>query len=258
MMLVPREHGAYGQLALPLVTALGAAGLSTPALLLTVSAVALFVAHEPASVLLGFRGPRARRDLRPAAWRGLMAGAGLAVVAGSIGVLAMDAGTRWSLAVPAAPAALLGVVSIRGREKSWYGEVAAAATFAGLAMPVAMAAGAPTRDAAAIALPFAVLFVASTLAVRTVILRVRGGGAIRATCITRRGAVTVTVSGAACLAGLAIGGVLPPAPLVAAIPGLALTVGVVTRPPRPTHLRRIGWTLVATFVFAAAVLVVTT
>ena len=145
MMLVPREHGAYGQLALPLVTALGAAGMTAPALLLVTSAVAAFAAHEPASVLLGFRGPRAGRELRQAARRGLVGCAGIAALAGTIGVLAMDAGARWSLAVPAVPALLLGAFSIRGNEKSWYGEVAAAATFAGLAMPVSMAAGAPTR-----------------------------------------------------------------------------------------------------------------
>ena len=44
--------------------------------------------------------------------------------------------------MPAVPALLLAICSIRGHEKSWYGEVAAAVTFACLAMPLSMAAGA--------------------------------------------------------------------------------------------------------------------
>ena len=61
--LLPREHGAYGQLSLPLVTALSVAGPSIAGLLVAVSAVAAFVAHEPASVLLGLRGARVRQEL---------------------------------------------------------------------------------------------------------------------------------------------------------------------------------------------------
>jgi YwiC-like protein len=258
MTLLPREHGAYGQLALPVVTALGAAGMTAPALLLASSAVAAFVAHEPASILLGFRGPRAKRELRRVARRGLMACAGIAAATGTLGVLSMDAAARWSLTVPAVPALLLGVWSIRGHEKSWYGEVTAVAMFAGLAVPVSMAAGASARSGAAIALPFAVLFVVGTLAVRMMILRVRAGGTARATAITRRSAVTVAVAGVACLAWLSGQEILPTATLLAAAPGLALALAVVARPPRPTRLRAVGWTIVATAVFAAAVLVVAT
>jgi hypothetical protein len=257
-LLVPREHGAYGQLALPLVTALGAAGITKPGLMLIVSAVATFVAHEPASVLLGFRGPRAARQLRTVACCVLAGCAGIAAVAGTLGVLSMHPAARWSLAVPAVTALLVGLCWVRGQEKSWYGEVAAAATFAGLALPVAMAAGAPAWRAAAIALPFGVLFVAGTLAIRTVILRVRRGGTIRVASITGGSTVTVAVAGVVCLAWLAIRDFLPPATLVAATPGLAVVLGIVARPPRPARLRAIGWTLVAASIFAAGVLVVAT
>ena len=253
IVLLPREHGAYGQLALPLVTALGAAGVTGPGLLLAASAVAAFIAHEPASILLGRRGGRARRTLGTAATRWLVTCGAIAAAAVTIAFVWLEE-ARWSLAVPAVPAVLLGAATIRGHEKSWHGEVAAAATFSAMAMPVAMAAGMPPRLAAAIALPFTLLFVAGTLAVRTVILRVRGGGDLRATSVTRRSTVAVTAGGGACLTLLCALGVLPLAALVAATPGLMVALAILTRPPQPTRLRPIGWTLVAVAVFAAATL----
>src|SRR5262245_21786258 len=184
--LLPKEHGAYGQLTLPLVTALSVAGLSTAGLLLTTSAVALFVAHEPIAVLLGSRGARARRERRVAAIRWLTCSVGIAVVAGTIAVLTIAGHVRWSIAVPIVPSVLLGVAMVRGREKSWYGELAAALAFAGLGVPVTMAAGASLDSALAVAAPFALLFATSTLAVRSMILGVRGGGNPEATLATRR------------------------------------------------------------------------
>jgi hypothetical protein len=256
MILAPREHGAYGQLALPILTALGAAGVTVAALLLVACAVAAFVAHEPASVLLGLRGPRMRRELRTVARRRLAGSAGIAAASGAITVLSMEAGTSWSLAVPALPALVFGILTMRGREKSWPGEVAAAAAFAALAMPVSMAAGAAPRSALAITLPFAVLFVAGTLAVRTVVLRVRGGGDVQAASRMRRGAAGVAVAGMAGLAWLAARDVMPPAAPLAAAPGLTLALAIAARPPHPSRLRALGWTLVAACGFAAAVLVI--
>jgi hypothetical protein len=72
-VLLPKEHGAYGQLTLPLVTAIAAAGVSTAGLLLIAGAVAAFVAHESALILLGLRGTRARREHHGAAVRWLAA-----------------------------------------------------------------------------------------------------------------------------------------------------------------------------------------
>ena len=62
--LVPREHGAYGQLAFPLITSFLVAGVSTVSLLIAASVVAGFLAHEPLLVLVGRRGARAQRQQR--------------------------------------------------------------------------------------------------------------------------------------------------------------------------------------------------
>jgi hypothetical protein len=69
--LLPKEHGAYGQIAFPLVTVFVVTGVSPAGVLLTAAAVAGFLAHEPAAIVLGARGPRARRELSSAATRSL-------------------------------------------------------------------------------------------------------------------------------------------------------------------------------------------
>jgi hypothetical protein len=50
--VLPREHGAYGQIAFPLIAAYAVAGVSTASLLMTVTVIAGFMAHEPAAILL--------------------------------------------------------------------------------------------------------------------------------------------------------------------------------------------------------------
>jgi hypothetical protein len=231
--------------------------VSTTGLLIAAAVLAGFLAHEPALVLIGARGPRAKRDLRQRAIRWL--GCTLAVgVAAAVGVvLTSDAALRWSMIVPIAPAILLASLAVRGREKSWPGEVAAALAFSGVAVPVTLAAGASLDTAAAVAIPFALLFVASTLAVRVVILQVRGGGDRQAAMATRRGALSVAAGGAAALALLAATGLLAASALAAAAPGLLIAAAIAAHPPRPTRLRALGWTLVAVSVVTSAIVVAT-
>jgi hypothetical protein len=255
--LLPKEHGAYGQLSLPLVTALSVAGPSVAGLLLTMSAVAGFLAHEPASVLLGLRGARARRELGGLAIRWLACSLVISVIAGAIALLVIQGSARWSIAVPIVPAVLLGVATALGREKSWYGEVAAALAFAGLAVPIVMAGGASLTNAIAVAVPFALLFVTSTLAVRTVILRVRGGGDPQAMMATRRSVFAATAVGTTCVAWLVAAGLLPAGTIAAAAPGLVTAVVIAARPPQPARLRAIGWTLVAVSVLTAVIVIAT-
>jgi hypothetical protein len=253
--LFPKEHGAYGQVTVPLITAFLAAGVSTTGLLIATTVLAGFLAHEPASVLIGARGARAKRDLRQRAIRWL--GCTLAVgVAAAVGVvLTIDAALRWSMIVPIAPAFLLAILAARGREKSWSGEVAAALAFSGTAVPVSLSAGASLDTAATVAIPFALLFVASTLAVRVVILHVRGGGDPHAAMTTRRAALSVAAAGGVLLALLAAAGLLAASVLLAASPGLLIAATIAAYPPAPTHLRRIGWTLVAVSVMTATIVV---
>jgi len=92
--LLPQEHGAYGQLAMPLLTGL-ALGRPTPAgLTLAAAAVLGFVAHEPLLVALGRRGRRALDEDGGRARRLLVRLGTLSLVLGAVGV---------ALSPPAAP-----------------------------------------------------------------------------------------------------------------------------------------------------------
>jgi hypothetical protein len=181
---------------------------------------------------------------------GLVGGGAAAAAA-----ITMNGQLRWSLAIPAAPAVLLAAAMMRGREKSWYGETAAAFAFSGVAVPVTLAAGAPLDVAFAVAIPFAVLFTTATLAVRAVILSVRGGGDPRAAAATRVATLAVCAVSTAVIAGLTIRDWLPWWAMLAAAPGLTTAAVLVQRPPAPARLRAVGWSLVAVSIFTTAVIV---
>ena len=257
MSLWPKEHGAYGQVAFPLVTGFAVAGLSVGGVLTAAAVLAGFIAHEPAAVLLGLRGPRARRELRRPATALLTACSVAAGIAGVAAVWAIDPRARVSMAVPAVPVLLLVFAMLRNKEKSWGGETAAAVAFATAAVPVTMAAGAGLQAALAVAIPFALLFVTSTLAVRVVILRVRAGGDLHAATATRLATIVLTAAGATVLALVSIAGFLSASVLMAAAPGLLTAGTIALRPPPPKNLRRVGWTLVAVSIVTAMVIVST-
>jgi hypothetical protein len=248
----PKEHGAYGQLAFPLLTALAIAGASTPALLLTLALVALFIAHEP---LLGRRGARIRREQgrRAATWLACATATGAA--AGVAGFQTAPETARLALVIPLVSALVLGGAIAAGREKTTLGELPAALAFSSAAVPVAQAAGASMRVAGAVAAAFALVYATQTLAVRSVILAVRGGGDPIASHAARRTAPAVGVTGLIAIAGAAARDLVPWATAVAVLPGLVAVGWIVLAPPPPTRLRRVGWTLVGASVATAAILV---
>src|SRR5437762_3573628 len=84
--LAPKEHGAYGQLGLPLVTGLAMGRPGVAAAALAVAAAAAFVAHEPLLILAGQRGTRARREEGPRAARRLAVLGAAAAISGGAGL----------------------------------------------------------------------------------------------------------------------------------------------------------------------------
>jgi hypothetical protein len=253
--MFPREHGAYGQLVFPAVTALAVAGLSMPAVLLALAAACAFVAHEPLLVLLGRRGVRARREEVRSAWRWIAATGGTALASGAAALWLMPVGTRWSLLLPAAPAGWFVAALARAGSKSTHGEVAVALSCSLLAVPLGLASAAPLRTALAVAIPFAAIFVTATLAVRVITLTARGGGPAAAR-PTRAAALALVV---ACSAGMTVAGVGGPLPwtaLVAAAPGLVAAAALATAVPSAANLRTVGWVLMAIAAAAAFVLAV--
>ena len=257
MAYLPKEHGAYGQVAFPLLTAFGVAGISTDSLLLAIAVVAGFLAHEPAAIVLGLRGSRAKRELGGSATPWLHGCLAIAVAAVFAAFIGLGPVARRSLAIPAIPTFLLILAMVRGREKSWYGEAAAALAFAGASIPVTMAAGASINVALAVAIPFALLFTTTTLAVRIVILRVRGGGDPRATTATRGATLAISSMATVTIGAMTVAGWLPSSVLLASAPGLLTASIVAARPPAPARLRSLGWTLVAISTLTAVIVVAT-
>jgi hypothetical protein len=178
-----------------------------------------------------------------------------AVCTGLLAVGMVGPTNRWSFSLPLLPAAVLSVVLSAGREKSAAGEVAVALAFSLVSVPTSLAAGASLQTALSVGLAFASTFTASTLAVRVVVLKVRGGGSTRAVSATRL--LLAGVLGIA-IAGLAVASVrhaLPWTALVAAAPGLLLAVALAVRPPSPGKLHVVGWTLVSASVAGMVILI---
>jgi hypothetical protein len=254
MTLLPREHGAYGQLAFPLVTALLVGEVNAVSLAWMAAVVAGFLAHEPLLILLGRRGSRLRRE-RDSEALGVLALAAAVSVGGALVALVASPSVRWSFVLPVLPAMIVAAAVARGTEKDWFGEVAVATTFSLAAVPVAMIGGSSARMALTIAVAFALIFVTGTLAVRSVVLRVRGGGNPGAARLTRDAVFVVVAADTAGLSVAISREWLPSLILASVAPPLVCATFVAARPPRATRLRAIGWSLVATTAVAASVLV---
>src|SRR5512137_627440 len=108
--LLPHEHGAYGQVALPLVCALALGRPGMAAALLAAGAFAGFLSYEPLLVAVGNRGQRARDEDGPRARRlaaGLLAAA---VALAGAGFLLSPPPARLASAVPPALAAAIALL----------------------------------------------------------------------------------------------------------------------------------------------------
>lgn len=250
--LLPREHGAWGQLALPLVSALALGWPGAAALLLTAGVVLAFLCHEPLVVVLGQRGRRLKGELdRPARRR--LGTAGLAaLVAGGAGLLLSPAPARLAV-LPAIllGAASLGLVMMR-LEKTTAGELVVAFALTAASVPVALAAGAPARHAWAASAVWAAAFAAATLPVRAVLLRARTKGAVDRRPLAAAGVAAIGLL--AILAGAR--GWLPWAAALAVLP-VALSAFVVSvARVRPQRLTQVGWTIVAASTVSLLVLVI--
>lgn len=251
--MLPKEHGAYGQLLFPLVTALGIGRPTTPALLLSAAALFAFIAHEPFVVLIGQRGARAARDQRTqtAVWFGALAGGGAAC--GLTAIVIAPTGVFLALIVPAALAATLLIVILTRLEHTIGGEVLSALTLSSLALPVGLAARASPVAAMTCAAVFAAVFVSGTLGVRAVIAHTRRPPGRR----MRAGAVVVAAGVLVLLRWIASAGLGTSSAPWAAMPVCALAALLAVAPPSAQRLRTVGWALVATTAACAILLLAT-
>ncbi|MFO0559899.1 MAG: YwiC-like family protein [Polyangiales bacterium] len=229
--LLPKEHGAWPQLLLPLATAL----LARPSLasgLVACAAVAAFFAHEPVLVLRGLRGKGALDRERPRALRWLIC-ATAAAVSAAFGALATTHSSGARLVLAAAPSltlaiALAGFVYAES-ERTDAGECVAATALSSVVVPMGVASGATMSAALTQWLVWSVGFIALTGAVRTVL----AGPKKRDPRPSRRIAVMATVAAIA-MAPLTAG-----ATVISALCATALLLW----PPAVKNIRRAGWGL---------------
>lgn len=244
--LAPREHGAYGQLFVPLTAALAMGRPGLGAVAIAMAATAVFFAHEPALVMAGRRGTRARREQGKRARSRLALLFGVALAAGTAAAVSAPFAALLAAGALLPAAAVVGWLALRGEEKTTIGELVAAASLAGVSVPVALASGVPAGLALGAWAAWALAFGASTLAVRAVIAHAKAP-------IARRRRVLPLIGAGAVV--LAMVGLAPWWCAAAAAPMLFVAAKLAASPPPPLALRRVGWTLVASSVAAAAILI---
>lgn len=250
-MLIPREHGAYGQLLFPLVTALLIGRPAAGAYLLAGASIGGFLAHEALLVVLGQRGSRAAREQRTEARRSLALFGGFCAVTGGVAMVMLPRSALVLLLVCLALALLVGVAVVLHREKSTGGEMLAAVALTSASLPIALAGYVEMRAAWTVFLVFAMVFVTATVAVRAIIGRVSRAGGPPVVL-----AAVLSIVAIATLALLAMTERLVPVAPYAALPVCAVALALTAWRPSPRYLRPIGWTLVAATTATALSLVV--
>jgi hypothetical protein len=243
--LLPREHGAYAQLAFPLLTGLALAVPNLSTLALGAAAVAFFLANESAAILLGVRGKRLK-DQEGA--RARVQGSALLVAGAILG--AVGVATGWAevwpaILFPAVAGILLVPLVLMGRQKTLFGELLVITTFTTLVLPMAAASGVDPIRASLASAVWWVSFGLGTLEVHAIKTRHKKMQRTRWTGWLSPLASGSVLAGAVFLA-LGQGGFPASAGAAAALipPSLAIFTLSLVR-VHPKHLKRVGWSLVA-------------
>lgn len=239
--VLPREYGAYAELAFPMMTALIAGGVTSAGACFILAVIAWFLVREPLAVLNGVRGARLEASLGAPAQRAAWLLGGLGAIGAAAGMLLAPPDARlWAL-VPGACAVVLAPALLRGRPKTLGAELVVAVALATMILPIGLSGRMSLAAALGASAVWATSFVLATLAVHAIKARAkpeRGAGwALWLTPVLAGLAVVTGLVGAArgywpWVVGLAV---IPSALLVAA----ALAVGT-----HPRRLKRVGWSLV--------------
>jgi len=242
--LLPKEHGAYAQLAFPLVTGMALAVPTLSTLTLGAAAVALFLANEPAAIVLGARGKRLKEQEGP---RAKLRGSILLGAGSILGVVGLAAGWPqiWPVVLlPFIASILLIPMVLMGRQKTLFGEFLVITAFTTLLLPMAAASGAdPTRAALASAVWW-LSFGLGTMEVHAIKARHKKTERARWTRWVSPLASGVVVAVAVFLA-LGQGGFpVLAAPAAALIPPSLAIFALSLTQLHPKHLKRVGWSLV--------------
>jgi YwiC-like protein len=233
-----------------MLAALGSGQPGVVAALLSVSAWALFLAHEPLLVLLGRRGERLQVEQRPRAMVRLAALVLVGAVLGTVALVLASPAVRSAVVLPVILGAAFAGTLALGQERSLVGEGLAALALAAVSSPVAIAAGLTPGAAARAWCVWALGFGALLVPVRSIGARRREASALW----TRLFPVLLAFATALALprTGFGLGHLLSLAPLLVAAAWFAIA------PPVPRALPRVGWTVVAAGLLTAVGLILVT
>jgi len=240
--LLPREHGAYAELSFPLATGLAAGGPTIAGVAFSLAAVALFLAHEPATVMLGRRGARLKQQLGSATRVRLWWMTALGLGAAAVGLVVGSPDTRLAALVPAGFAVLLVPAMVRGEVKTLGPEILVVAHFSTTLMPLAVEGGAGWSFAWAASGVWFVSYTLGTVAVHAL------KAAHKQTAVAGRlGAMVPALSLVAIALGVgaAASGRAPLVWGVALVPSALVVLVVWGLRVHPRRLKRVGWSLVA-------------
>jgi hypothetical protein len=248
--LLPHEHGAYGQIAMPLLCGLALGRPGPAAWLLAAGAFLGFLSYEPVLVASGRRGRRTQEDHGARARRlaGWILAAAIALSGAGFALSPPEA--RWAAVVPPVLAAGIVLLVWLEAERTVPGEVAVAVALSSVGYPIGVASGARPGAAAAAWLAWSLGFAAATLAVEVVLARSRS--AARDPGPAALGGVVLLQ---AIAAALAVAGVVPAAVPAAVAPLAFSSLAVILLRVQARRLKVVGWATLAGSTATLAVLV---
>lgn len=249
-MLLPQEHGTYGEILLPLIAVLGLGAAGPAAWGMAAAALGGYLSHEGFVVLLGRRGPRAKREHARPAWRSVALFGGLGVAGAMLALNGLAAAGWLGLAIAGGLSCLAIIVAWRGQERTMGGEMLAAVALSAWSVPTAMAAGISWRHALTIWAVWSVAFTAATCAVHVVIARATRRPYWRGLAC----GLVLSIGGPAAAVLLSQAGVTPPGIVLTLLPSCLATLALMAAPVPARRLREVGWALIAVFVTTLAVM----
>lgn len=226
-MLLPSEHGTYGVIAFPLITALVLGSPNRAVWGLVLFAVGGYLAHEGFLVLTGGRGPRARREQRGAALLSLATFGAVGLAGASLSLPGLTSAAQLGALAACGLSAVAMASALTGREHTLPGELLAALALPAWGVPVGLQGGVPWPAALTVWGVWSCGYAAATCVVHVAIRRTKGQS------------VSAALGGTIVCA--AVGPVVSPAAIPLSLAALALA----WLPISAKRLRHVGWTVIA-------------